>query len=270
MANETVNVKTIKTRIQNKHDIEVNWFKATGFVPFEGELLIYDAETQDTFDAAYSTLNADQKAAFDETIGRTAPITYTRVKIGNGKDIPNDLAFIDDHLKEEIKDFIKAIPDEYVTDEELNAKGYLTEHQPLDDYAKKSDIPEVPVKSVNNKTGAITLTAADVGALSSSTTLADLSGDETHRTVTDAEKAAWNAKSTFSGDYNDLDNKPEIPSIANLATEEYVTNAVTSVKELLEASKADKEHTHPELMSVGTADPDENITSQFYFKYSTD
>ena len=27
--------------------------------------------------------------------------------------------------------------------------------------------------------------------------------------VTDAEKAAWNAKSNFSGSYNDLTDKPE-------------------------------------------------------------
>ena len=39
--------------------------------------------------------------------------------------------------------FITQIPDEYVTETELDAKGYLTEHQSLADYAKKSDIPDV-------------------------------------------------------------------------------------------------------------------------------
>lgn len=42
--------------------------------------------------------------------------------------------------------------------------------------------------------------------------LADLTADSTHRTVTDDEKAAWNAKSNFSGSYNDLTNKPTIPT----------------------------------------------------------
>lgn len=42
--------------------------------------------------------------------------------------------------------------------------------------------------------------------------LSDLTADSTHRTVTDAEKTAWNAKSNFSGSYNDLTNKPTIPS----------------------------------------------------------
>lgn len=37
--------------------------------------------------------------------------------------------------------YLTAIPEEYVTDEELTAKGYLTEHQSLDEYAKTSDLP---------------------------------------------------------------------------------------------------------------------------------
>jgi hypothetical protein len=48
--------------------------------------------------------------------------------------------------------------------------------------------------------------------------LSDLTGDTTHRTVTDAEKATWNAKSNFSGSYNDLSNKPTIPSAVTEST----------------------------------------------------
>ena len=58
-------------------------------------------------------------------------------------------------------------------------------------------------------------TADEVGALSDTTTLADLADDATHRTVTDAEKSAWNAKSNFSGDYNDLENAPDITEDAS-------------------------------------------------------
>ena len=49
-------------------------------------------------------------------------------------------------LKSEIPDvskFITEIPSEYITEEELNAKGYLTEHQSLEGYALKTDIPDV-------------------------------------------------------------------------------------------------------------------------------
>lgn len=80
-------------------------------------------------------------------------------------------------------------------------------------------------------------TASEVGALPSTTviptTLAALTEDTTHRVVTDTEKAAWNAKSNFSGSYNDLTNKPTIPSIAGLATEEYVDNAVANKEFIL-------------------------------------
>lgn len=69
-------------------------------------------------------------------------------------------------------------------------------------------------KSLSND---ITLTATDVNALPDTTeipsTLADLTDDSTHRTVTDTEKSTWNAKSDFSGSYNDLTDKPTIPTI---------------------------------------------------------
>jgi hypothetical protein len=98
--------------------------------------------------------------------------------------------------------------------------------------------PTVPAwaKAANKPT----YTASEVGALPSTTTipttLAGLTEDATHRVVTDAEKAAWDAKSNFSGSYNDLTNKPTIPSIAGLATEEYVNNAVANKEFILNSS----------------------------------
>lgn len=73
-------------------------------------------------------------------------------------------------------------------------------------------------KSLSND---ITLTATDVNALPDTTeipsTLADLTDDSTHRTVTDTEKSTWNAKSDFSGSYNDLTDKPDIsPNLYDL------------------------------------------------------
>ena len=38
-------------------------------------------------------------------------------------------------------DYLTTVPDEYVTEAELADKGYLTEHQALTDYAKKTEIP---------------------------------------------------------------------------------------------------------------------------------
>ena len=36
--------KRIKSRSIQKHDLEVNWNKATSFVPYKGEFIIYDIE----------------------------------------------------------------------------------------------------------------------------------------------------------------------------------------------------------------------------------
>ena len=45
------------------------------------------------------------------------------------------------------------------------------------------------------------------------TALSQLGEDASHRVVSDTEKATWNAKSNFSGNYNDLNNKPTIPTV---------------------------------------------------------
>lgn len=60
--------------------------------------------------------------------------------------------------------------------------------------------------------------------------LSDLTDDSTHRLVTDTEKSAWDAKSNFSGSYNDLTNKPtlgtasakNVPSSGNASSTEVV------------------------------------------------
>lgn len=39
-------------------------------------------------------------------------------------------------------DYLTEIPSEYITESELNEKGYLTEHQSLEGYALKDDIPD--------------------------------------------------------------------------------------------------------------------------------
>ena len=89
-------------------------------------------------------------------------------------------------------------------------------------------------RKINNKalTNDIDLTAEDVGALPNNTKipskLSDLTADATHRTVTDTEKQTWNAKSNFSGSYNDLTNKPTIPSISGLATTESVDSKINT------------------------------------------
>ena len=47
--------------------------------------------------------------------------------------------------------------------------------------------------------------------------LSDLKEDAEHRTVTDTEKQSWSNKSDFSGNYEDLQGKPTIPTVPEWA-----------------------------------------------------
>ena len=58
--------KTVKTRVQHKHDSETNWQQAVNFVPLAGEIIIYDADTVNS---------------------------TPRIKIGDGITLVNDLGF---------------------------------------------------------------------------------------------------------------------------------------------------------------------------------
>ena len=84
------------------------------------------------------------------------------------------------------------------------------------------DIPSVPdIPTTLPNPQSITFTGAVNASYDGSSemsvkipgALSDLSEDAAHRVVTDAEKAKWNAKSNFSGSYNDLTDKPTIPDV---------------------------------------------------------
>lgn len=67
----------VKTRIQNKNDIEANWLKATNFTPLKGEVIIYNEDS--THD-------------------------YKRVKVGDGKTLVSNLPFLNAELEAKISD----------------------------------------------------------------------------------------------------------------------------------------------------------------------
>lgn len=86
--------------------------------------------------------------------------------------------------------------------------------------------------------------------------LSELESDTEHRTVTDQEKESWNNKSTFSGNYNDLSNKPTIPTTTSqlindsnfVSDNAYVhtdNNYTTTEKSKLEGIEAGAEVNNP-------------------------
>ncbi len=83
--------KIIETRISQKHDFEARWNETNGFIPREGEIIVYDAETNGegtVFANAYM-----QGSSTNFTESRTDPIPYARIKIGDGVTDVKDLEF---------------------------------------------------------------------------------------------------------------------------------------------------------------------------------
>ena len=107
---------------------------------------------------------------------------------------------------------------------------------------------QAPVQSVNGQQGDVVLSASDVGALPSSTVIptrtSQLTNDSGYITsetdpvftaspahsITSADITAWNNKSDFSGNYNDLTNKPTIPTKTSQLQNDsgFLSSAVTS------------------------------------------
>ena len=95
--------------------------------------------------------------------------------------------------------YLSSIPEGYVTETELNAKGYLTEHQDLSSYALKTEIP-----SLNG-----------------------------YATTEYVDNAIANVPSGGNVDLSNYYTKAEtnalIPSLEGYATEEYVSTAINSI-----------------------------------------
>ena len=87
--------------------------------------------------------------------------------------------------------------------------GNLSE-EIADQYAKKSAIP-TKVSQLTNDSGYLT-EHQDLTPYAKTTDLTTHTGNSTVH-VTAEEKSAWNGKSNFSGSYNDLSDKPTIPTV---------------------------------------------------------
>ena len=113
-------------------------------------------------------------------------------------------------------------------------------------------------------------TTATTSALSNDLT-AHTSDSTIH--VTSADKANWNGKSNFSGDYNDLSNKPTIPvvptNVSSFVNDSgYITNSDLSdyaTESYVQDYTYDKETIDEKVAGGGTFDP-----TQYYNKTATD
>ena len=75
--------KKFDSRIIHKHDVESNWLNAASFIPFKGELIIYD------IDEIYN---------------------YERFKIGDGTTTVNELPFVGDEIRDLLNYLVGEVP----------------------------------------------------------------------------------------------------------------------------------------------------------------
>lgn len=75
--------------------------------------------------------------------------------------------------------------------------------------ARLDSVTEIPQEKVTEAVS----TYMEANPINVPKNLSDLKEDAEHRTVTDTEKQSWNNKSDFSGNYEDLQGKPTIPTV---------------------------------------------------------
>lgn len=164
---------------------------------------IFDANEDTSIYFAVEAKNKDKVEVF-----RTSPAT------GKAKETIDTDTEIEDTHADVILDLISRVDTlekEPISEEKIekSVKSYL-EKNPIEE----TD-PTVPAWAKAEEKP--TYTAEEVGALPDTTkipkNLSDLQDDAEHRTVTDTEKQSWNSKSNFSGNYEDLQGKPTIPTV---------------------------------------------------------
>lgn len=81
---------TVNTRIQFKRDTTQHWNEARGFIPLEGEVIVYN----------------DYKQIQKEIDGELKNVYIPGVKVGDGQTYVQDLPFIDTDLRNMIMEHI--------------------------------------------------------------------------------------------------------------------------------------------------------------------
>ena len=127
-----------------------------------------------------------------------------------------------------------------ITKAEIEAKltGQITSHTHAETYTLPTATSSI-LGGIKVGKG-LSITADGVlNAATSEDTAHTHSNMEVLDSISAERVAIWDAKSDFNGDYNSLTNKPTIPSIEGLATEEYVNNAVGVDEDILNSNLTD-------------------------------
>ena len=182
-------------------------------------------------DADYDTewIDNNAKGNVESVNGKTGKVTLTAEDVG---------ATTEQWVNQQ--NYLKSIPSEYITETELDAKGYLTEHQDISNLATKAEVSEVEnkiptkVSQLENDKGYLT-EHQDLTGYAKKTDIPDVSGFITEipaEYVTDDE---LNAKGYLT-EHQSLANyytKPEvnelIPDLSGYALKTEIPTVPTNV-----------------------------------------
>ena len=120
--------------------------------------------------------------------------------------------------------YLTAVPDGYAKTEDIPKNAADIGAQPEGDYALRSEIPSVPVKSVNGKTGAVSLTAVDVKARPDSwmPTAADVGAlpSSTVIPTVPTKVSAFTNDAGYLTEHQDISGKANVTDVAIYITPE--------------------------------------------------
>lgn len=147
--------------------------------------------------------------------------------------------------------YLTAVPDKYVTDDELTAKGYATNAQ----LAKKVDVAQ---GTSNSGRYMMVNASGNIVPVDCSDTVHKHSNKSVLDGITASKVNDWNNKSDFTGSYNDLTNKPVIPTKISQLTNDsnFLTGVAWGDISNKPATFAPSTHTHTELATKATVNKD--------------
>lgn len=219
--------KPISTAVQSALDGKAN--KATTISGYN----ITDAYTKEEIENTYAkSINIPTKVSQLENdsgyltthqdISGKADLSYVDEELTKKQNVISDLETIREGAQLG-STALQSVPEEYVTEAELNAKGYLTSYTETDpvyvadkpNLALKSEIPTIPtnVSSFTNDAGYLTEIPEDYLTVEEASHVYATNAD-----LAEKANSADLATVATSGSYDDLLNKPTIPAEYELPT----------------------------------------------------
>lgn len=194
------------------------------------------------------TQDVTRKEILNIWIGSEAAGTLNTSGYYTKDDIDTMFSNINGYTKEEIDamiptDYLTEIPEEYVTDEELEAKGYLTQHQDISHLATKDELSAYqPVGNYLTEIPSEYITEEELNQRGYLTEHQDISGKQDVITDLEAIREGAAKGATAIQEHQDLSNyalKTDIPDTSNFATKDEIptpyddtqlTNRVSSLE----------------------------------------